>query len=654
MKITLICLCYLFILNISEVEAVMQKSNSNEKNQKIEAPYGRWKSPITPAMTSRSDKSNRSTDILVKDGKIYWTELRTAEKGRTVLVCRSPDGSVNDVVPQGFDVRTKVHEYGGGAYTEHQGVVYFINNKDQILYSVRPGELPKPLTSGSIRLANFQGCAHGLVAIGEEHTSKGVDNFLALVSTDSGQIIRLDEGHDFYASPALSPDGRRLAWITWDHPNMPWDATQLWTADFVEGKLENKKCVAEGEAIFQPQWSPKGILYFISDRSGWWNIYRLAGDQTENVYPMKAEFGLPHWRFGMSTWGFTGKNEQILCAYLENGFGKLSLLDPTSQKFKIMDLPYSDFSQISIGDGFAVMMMGSPTVPRRVMRLDLKSLEALPVDSSDKFDISSEYFSVPQHIEFPSTNGRKAFGYYYEPKNKDYKGPEGQLPPLLVLSHGGPTGWADPVFNLKVQYWTSRGLAVIDVNYGGSAGFGREYRDSLKGQWGIIDVQDCENAALYLAEKGLVDRHKMAIRGGSAGGYTTLAALAFTKTFSAGASYYGVGDLAALAKDTHKFESLYLDSLIGPYPACEKLYQERAPLAHADKISCPVIFFQGADDKVVPKNQAEMMYEALRSKGIPTKLIIYENEEHGFRQKEHIEDSLIKELDFYLEVFSSK
>jgi len=626
-------------------------NNQILNKDKIEAPFGKWTSPILPAMTSRIDKNVRNVDILVKDGKIYWTEPRPSEKGRTVLVCRDMHEAINrDLTPPGFDVRSKVHEYGGAPFTVHQGIVYFINNKDQVLYSLSEKEPLKALTTGQVRFANMQGCHQGLVAIAEEHVNGRVDNYLALLSPQTGQSKVLDKGHDFYSSPTISYDGKFLAWLTWDHPNMPWDGTQLWVAELADGKFKNKKCVAGGpaESIFQPQWSPNHTLYFISDRTGWWNIYRLKGNEAENVYPMKAEFGLPLWRFGMSTWGFTGWEDQILCAYQENGVGKLGLLDPDIKKISPIDLPFTDYSQISIADGVAVMLMGSPTVARRIISLNLKNYDRTPIDSQEPLDIEKDYFSIPQNIEFPTALGRTAYGYYYPPLNKHYQGPQGKLPPLIVFSHGGPTGCAECTFNLKIQYWTTRGFAVLDVNYGGSTGFGRAYRNSLKGQWGIVDVQDCEQGALYLAKKGLADKNHLFIRGGSAGGYTTLAALAFTKTFAAGASYYGVGDLLTLAKDTHKFESRYLDSLIGPLSTCEKLYFDRSPLFHADKIKCPVIFFQGENDKIVPKNQAELMYNALKQKGIPTKLIVYENEEHGFRQAEHIEDAFNQELAFYL------
>jgi dipeptidyl aminopeptidase/acylaminoacyl peptidase len=625
-------------------------------SQKKLAPFGKWTSLIVPSTTSRIDKSARNIDILVKDGKIYWTEPRPNEKGRTVLVCRElkDNATTCDLTPLGFDVRSKVHEYGGAPFTVYQGIVYFINNRDQVLYKQIENEAPIALTSGEIRLANMQGCLQGLIAVAEKHSEDRVDNFLVLVCPRTGKVKILDQGHDFYSSPFISRDEKFLAWLTWDHPNMPWDGTQLWTAELIDGHLQNKKCVAGGpdEAIFQPQWSPTNTLYFISDRTGWWNFYRLNGNEIENIYPIHAEFALPLWRFGMSTWGFTGYEDQILCTYKEEGVGKLAFLNPADKTIHPIHLPFTDYSQISVGGACAVMLMGSPTFARRVMSLDLKNHRASPIDTIEPLDIGNDWFSIPQSIKFPTTLGQIAYGYYYPPLNPDYQGPQGKQPPLILLSHGGPTGCADSSFNLKIQYWTSRGFAVLDVNYRGSVGFGRDYRNSLRGKWGIVDVQDCEQGALYLANKGLVDRKHLFIRGASAGGYTTLAALAFTKTFAAGASYYGVGDLLTLVQDTHKFESRYLDTLIGPLPDSKTLYFERSPLFHAEKIKCPVIFFQGENDKIVPKNQAELMYDALKQKGVHTELIIYENEEHGFRQAAHIEDAFNRELVFYLDRLS--
>lgn len=614
------------------------------------AAFGTWESPLTAEMTARSEKSSRTTNIVIDQDQIYWTEARPLEKGRIVIIQRKKNGEIVERTPPGYDVRSKVHEYGGLSFTAKGEVLYFINSKDQRLYSQSLGDAPLQLTESGKRFVEPVWTPYGLICIAEEHREKEVVNYLARVDLNNGNVSILNHGHDFYASPTLSPNGKKIAWLTWDHPYMPWDSTQLWVGDFIEGTIKNPICIAGGpeESIFQPQWSPKGNLFYVSDKSGWWNIH----NQKENVYPQKAEFGLPLWGLGVSTWRFTGQNEQIICTYRENGVGKIGLLDPLKKKLESLDLGYSDYSQISVGNGFAVFLMGSTDKARRVTQLDLKTKNVTFIDSFSKLDIESGYFSHPESIVFPTTDNQEAYGYYYPPTNKDYKGIEGTLPPLIVMSHGGPTAAADPVFNLRIQFWTSRGWSVLDVNYRGSTGFGRKYREQLRGNWGLCDVEDCSNGALFLVRSGKVDLRKLVIRGSSAGGYTTLAALTFTKTFSAGASYYGVGDLELLLKDTHKFESQYLESLIGPYPAAKEEYRKRSPLYHAENIECPVIFFQGGKDKVVPPNQAEAMYKALCEKGIRTRLIVYPEEEHGFRKAENNKDSLEKELAFYLETFS--
>lgn len=595
---------------------------------------------------AQGDKSLRTVSISIDDGVIYWTESRPLEKGRVVLMQRLPNGAVEEITPPGFDIRSKVHEYGGLSFAVSNGVIYFVNAKDQRIYQQKGNDV-QPLTEGGVRYAEPVSSNAGLICVAE----KGSENWLALVDKNTGTCKPLDQGHDFYGGIALSSDQKQIAWITWDHPQMPWDGTELWTAQLNNNEIINKQKVAGGskEAIFQPRFSPQGDLYFISDRSGWWNFYR----NNEPLYPLQAEFGLPLWGLGVSLWDFTGKGEEILTAYQEGGLGKLALLDPIQKKLQPVDLHGTDYSQVHCKDGFAVFLQGSFNVPRKVVQLDLKTLKSERVDMPSKLKIDEGFFSTCEPLTFPTSSG-EAFGYFYGPRNKHYHPLPNTLPPLIVMSHGGPTASADPVFNLKIQYWTSRGFAVFDVNYGGSTGYGRAYREKLKGKWGIVDVEDCTQGALYLASIGKVDPEKMVIRGGSAGGYTTLAALAFTNTFVAGASYYGVADLELLAKDTHKFESCYLDSLIGPYPEAKGIYAERSPLQHAHKINCPVIFFQGGADKVVPPNQAEVMYNALKARGIRTELIIYPEEEHGFRSAHNQQDSLEKEQAFYLDVFNAR
>lgn len=616
-----------------------------------EIAYIDWNSPISPALLTHP-QNHRSIYLAVQQADIYWTEQRPQEKGRTVIVKHSENGSVNTITPLGFDVRSKVHEYGGLPFALHNENIYFVNNKDQRLYIQQKNETPRPLTSPGYRFADFFPTPAGILAVGEENS----ENFLAFINPATGLFTSLASGNDFYASPVLSPDGSKLAWITWNHPNMPWDSTQLWIADFHHGSLSNKRVVAGSaeESIICPQWSSQGALFFVSDRSGWWNLYELADHEPKNVCPMEAEFGQPLWQLGLSTWRFTGRANEILCTYQQSGAGKLALLNPHTHSLQTINLPYTDYSQITMGDGFAVFLAGSPSTYRTLIQLNLDTLAVHPVVARHPMNVDPSFFSIPVSLDYPSANGRRAYGYYYAPKNPWYKAPSGNLPPLLVMIHGGPTAAADPCLNLKLQYWTSRGWAVLDVNYGGSTGFGRTYRNSLKGQWGVVDIEDCEYGVRYLIERKMIDPAHVVIRGGSAGGYTVLAAMVKSSLFTAGAVYYGVTDLELLTKETHKFEKHYLDSLIGPYPAEKHLYEERSPINQADKIKSPVIFFQGGKDPVVPLAQAERMYAALQSNGIETKLIVYETEEHGFREAHSIEDALIHELQFYKHLYEQR
>jgi len=594
------------------------------------APYGTWDSPIAAEWVTASQK--RFDQVWIDGNEIYWEELRPSEGGKTFVVRRSPDGKLTDLNPPNSSVRTRVHEYGGGSYTVHQGKFYFVQDKDQRIYVNG-----KPLTEAGVRFANLRGFSSGLIAVGE----KGTENFLASIDSSTGKYTVIASGHDFYAAPTLSPDGSKIAFLTWDHPQMPWDGTDLWISNLNGTELTH---VAGGktESIFQPEWSPDGILYYVSDRTSWWNLYKTPA---EALCPKEAEFGLPSWVFGMSTYGFTGS--EIIAIVSEKDREYLAFLPP----LKPLELPWSDFSQLRTGNGFAVFIASSPTSPKAVVRYDFKTSKCEVLAHNFKPQIDNAYFSVPQFIEFPSKGGRKAYGYFYPPANKDFCGTPGELPPLIVKSHGGPTSAASEAFDLKVQYWTSRGFAILDVDYGGSTGYGRAYRNSLKGKWGIVDVEDCEAGAQYLVAAGKVDPKRMAITGGSAGGFTTLAALAFGKTFTVGASYYGVSSLEDLAEETHKFEARYLDGLVAPYPEGIDVYRARSPLHAVDHLHCPVIFFQGGEDKVVPLAQAEKMYEALKNRGILTELVIYPEEQHGFRRAENIRDALEKERKFYLKAW---
>jgi dipeptidyl aminopeptidase/acylaminoacyl peptidase len=635
------------------------------------AAYGSWKSPVT------SDLIVASTIVFDKvavDGDvIYWTEMRPTEAGRYVLVRRTPDGTAADVTPAHINVRTLVHEYGGGAFAAADGIVYYSNFEDQRLYRQVPGRPPEPLTpSGKWRYADATvDLRRGrLLCVREDHTDPSREPVNDLVAID---LRRPDEGrtmvsgNDFYSTPRLSPDGSRLAWLTWRHPNMPWDGTELWVAEIGEdGVLHRSRRVAgaDSESIFQPEWSPNGVLYFVSDRTGWWNLYRwrAAGDdkssqgggrEPERIEPlctMEAEFGAPQWVFGLSTYAFESASH-IVCAYNQRGSWHLARLDTDSGTLQELDTPFSEISSVRAGTGWAVFEAGAADAPPAIIRLDLRTGRRDTLKRASNATVDAGYLSMPSRIEFPTEGGQTAHGLFYAPSNRDFVGPEGENPPLVVRSHGGPTSAAPATLNLGIQYWTSRGFAVLDVNYGGSTGYGRPYRERLNGQWGVVDIDDCTNGARYLVQRGLADERRLAIRGGSAGGYTTLCAVTFRSVFKAGASYFGIGDLEIFVRDTHKFESRYLDRLVGPFPERRALYRARSPIHFVDRISCPMILFQGLEDKIVPPNQAEMMVDAVRRKGLPVAYLPFEGEQHGFRRAENIKRTLDAELYFYSRVF---
>ncbi|MBN2467517.1 MAG: S9 family peptidase [Deltaproteobacteria bacterium] len=620
-------------------------------------PYGSWKSPISADLVA--SQALGFTDVKIDNGHIYWIESRPSEKGRCVIVQRSPEGSVRDITPSPYNARTRMHEYGGGSFAVAERTVIFSHFSDQRLYRQDPGADPLPITpEASKRYADavFDRRRGRIICACETHSanaSEPVNTLAAVKLAGSAECETLVSGNDFYASPRLSPDGSRLAWLTWNHPNMPWDGTELWVAEVNEdGTLSRAEKVAGGveESIFQPEWSPDGMLYFISDRSGWWNLYSLRNNRIQPVTQQEAEFGVPQWVFGMSTYAFESAG-RIVCAYTRQGRWHLACLCPLTGNFETIETPFTELGFLRAASGSAVFIAGSHRDPLAVVRLDLVSRTCEVIRSSGKITIAPEYLSSPEAIEFPTSNDRKAYAFFYPPQNRDYVAPSQEKPPLLVMSHGGPTASASTTLNLRIQYWTSRGFAVLDVNYRGSAGYGRAYRRQLNGQWGVVDVDDCVNGARYLLRRGDVDSNRLAVRGSSAGGFTTLCALTFHNLFKAGASYYGISDLESLVTGTHKFELHYLDRLIGPYPECVDRYRDRSPITHVDRLSCPLIVFQGLDDPVVLPNQAEMIVTSLRGKGVPVAYLPFPGEQHGFRSAETIKRSLEAELYFYATIF---
>ena len=629
-------------------------------------PYGAWPTPITSELVLSA--AVRLAGVQVDGDAVVWAEGRPGEGGRTQLVRREADGTTTDVLPDGFDARTGVHEYGGGAWKVRDGVVWFSNWADQRLYRLVPGGEPEPLTPESVltrgdRYADVDVSPDGsvLVAVREHHPVHGqgaadVRNEIVRLSADRpSEPEVLVTGPDFVASPRLSPDGRRLVWVSWDHPSMPWDDTVLSGRNLVTGD-EAIVAGGPGESVSEPRWSADGALHFLSDRTGWWNVYRwLPGTDIVPEVRINAEIGEPGWALGGSRYVVLDGGE-IVFARWQAGYDGLAVRRPDGTLTDV-DVPFSAIAMVrASGPGEVVLVAGTPTEEPGVHRVSVADGRTETLRPPRDLGLDTGYLSVPEAVSFPSVDGagapRTAHALFYPPANPEHEGPQGELPPLLVVIHGGPTSSAVPVLSVNVQYWTSRGFGVVDVNYGGSTGFGRAYRALLKGAWGVVDVADCLAAARWLAEQGRVDGTRLAIRGGSAGGYTTLAALARKDTpFAAGADHYGVADLEALAADTHKFESRYLDGLVGPYPEARDVYVERSPIHHVELFTRPLIVLQGSEDAVVPPNQSEAIVGALRARKVPVAYLVFEGEQHGFRRAENIRRALEAELSFYAQVF---
>jgi len=626
------------------------------KNKKI-APFGSWASPVKAK--SIAAEHIGLGQIEIDENQVYWVENRPSEEGRNVIVTQNSKGGNFDVIPPSYNARTRVHEYGGGSFAVKDKIICFSNFEDQNLYIKIPEKDIKPLTeNNNSRYADLSIDMKfkRVICVREENKNFGKepDNTIVGIPLEFSDKIRtLIWGNDFYSSPRLSPDGRKIAYLTWNHPQMPWDGTELWVAALnLDGSIGKKEKIAGSrkESIFQPEWSPDNVLYFISDRNNWWNIYRFNKNKVESFVTMKSDFGLPQWVFGLSTFDFYS-GDKIVCSYTKEGKWYLGFLDLETKDLDLIKTKYDTISYVKVMGENLIMKAASPLKPPALVRLNMNTRKSKVLRRSTDISIPLEYISVPESVVFPSKGGEKTYGFYYSPKNRKFKGPRGEKPPLIVIVHGGPTSSTSTALDLKKQFWTSRGFAVFDVNYGGSSGYGRNYRDRLKGKWGIKDVDDCINGVKFLVKKGKADGERLIIRGGSAGGYTVLCALTFRDFFRAGASYYGVSDLVKLTKETHKFESHYLNSLIGKYPEKIKLYEERSPINSAGKLCVPVIFFQGAEDKVVPPEQSESFVSVLEKKGVPVSYILFEKEQHGFRKAQNIKRSLEAELYFYARVF---
>ncbi len=629
----------------------------------VERPYGSWPSAIHA--TQLTSKSVRLGEPQITDSASYWIESRPSEKGRCVLMQQAHDNQEPiEVLPSTISVHSRAHEYGGASYLACAAGLFYVDGQNQRIYEWKHNSARALTPIGAYRYADLHWDAtrNRVLAVREDHRAKQAGeageetNELICIDLTSGNINVLVKGHDFFSNPRVSPNGEYISWLSWDHPHMPWDSSQCWLATLGDdGQPIAPMIVAgfEAESVFQPQWSPDNQLFLVSDRNDWWNLYRCnpkhPQQPLEAITTMNAEFATPQWVFGMSTYGFLSTTD-ILACYSQRGQWQLAIIDTTTHTITPQESPFTTVSQIQCRQGRALFLAASATTAPQLIQFDGGHMRSIAKSSSNP--LPSEWISLAQPMTFTTGEGTaRAHGFYYPPTNPEHCGPDSDLPPLIVMCHGGPTGATETGLNLKIQYWTSRGFAVVDVNYRGSTGYGRYYREQLNGAWGLHDVEDACAAADHLIDLGKVDKDKIAIRGSSAGGYTVLAALTFSNRFTAGASLYGIGDLKTLATDTHKFEARYLDSLVGPYPQQQALYHQRSPIHHADKLSCPVIFFQGLDDKVVPPNQAEAMVAALDEKQIPVAYVPFKGEGHGFRGAEAIQRSLEAEWSFYGQVF---
>jgi dipeptidyl aminopeptidase/acylaminoacyl peptidase len=641
------------------------------------APYGTWRSPISASLVATAGIALGWVQASGKD--LYWVEMRPTEGGRYVIVRRTPDGQSTDVTPPGFNARTLVHEYGGGAYALSGSTVFFSNFDDQRVYRQEAGgDEPQPITPPpasprALRYADGRVTPDGrwLICVREAHHASGevVNDLVAVPTSGAGEPICLAGGHDFYSSPRVSPDGLWLAWLEWDQPQMPWDGTELWRAELLlpseecvasanmgagRPRLDSRQKVAGGpnESVVEPSWDSAGRLHFVSDRSGWWNIYRCderaAGGATQPrpLHTLEAEFAKPHWVFGDRHYDHLGDG-RIAAVYGIAGIDHFGIIDPEGGSLQELATGLTSMGHLCAAGGAVWMTAGGPRAGNAIVAVAPATGRPTVVRAGSTLNLDPDLISEPQPISFPTTGGAIAHALYYPPRNPAFSGPADARPPLVVDVHGGPTSAAEARLVLETQFWTSRGFGYVDVNYGGSSNYGRAYRERLKGKWGIVDVEDSIACARYLADRGEIDGERAAIRGGSAGGFTTLTALVFHDFFATGASYFGVAALEEFVGETHKYEARYLDGLLGPWPEARQIYHDRSPVNFADRTSRPILLLQGLEDAIVPPAQAEVFVAALEAKGLPYAYLAFEGEQHGFRRSQNIARALEAELAFY-------
>lgn len=628
-------------------------------------PYGSWPSAITSELIVNDSIS--LDEIRLSSKSTYYIERRPQENGRCVIV-KVTDNITTDILPAPFSARSRAHEYGGGSYCVNEDLLFFVNDSDQDIYLISDGQITRLTQEDDKYFADFifDKKQQRLIAICESHINDLVTNSIVGIDINSLTLSTIETGNDFYASPRLNSSSDKLCWQSWNHPNMPWDGNQLWLSELDNnGSVRNKKHIAGSDdiSIFQPQWSPDDTLYFISDTTGWWHLYRyLSTEEKTEVQQLtegEKEFGLPQWVFSQSSYAFIDSTS-LVCCYQTDGEKKLASLSLADEiTLKGMPTPWKDFSSLRAqGNRVAFIAASDICFPQLVLGTMTDDsdniLSSSIIKTSCQLPLSDEHYSKALTIKFLNRHQQTVYANYYPPQNPAYQGNKNSSPPLIVICHGGPTGQNSVALDPKKQFWTSRGFALLDVNYSGSTGYGRDYRLRLNNNWGVLDVTDCCDAARYAVEQGLADQYQLIIRGSSAGGYTVLSALTFEKVFSAGASYYGISELSSLAEDTHKFESRYLDKLIGPYPEKKAIYEQRSPINSTEQLNCPVIFFQGLEDKVVPRSQAERMFAALDKKGLPVAAQYYPGEQHGFRKAESIKQALENELAFYQLIFKLK